>query len=157
MCSVGVVYCRVEHEAFTHKDTEAYKQFVCVMICDFLPFIKRTISTLYSEVLVEQLALSTPYPLRCPAHTPTIGARSKATLDLNMELKLEEISQPLRGVAPDVFKEVELAGNRLQGVGQDQLEVVPSGTGCVALEVVPSGTGGVAGEAEVEDIPKQAH
>ena len=178
--SVGVVYYRVEHEAFTNKDMEAYQQFVRVMFHDFLPFVKRTVSTLYSEVLVEQVALSTPYPLRkCHAHTTvstsTIGTRGKTSLDLNMELNLEEISQPLRGVAPEVFKEIELAASRLQvpeleaelsGAGSVALEaepeVEPNGTRGVALEEEPNGTRGVALEEEpsvtgdneeVEDIP----
>ena len=166
--SVGVVYCRVEHEAFTNKDVEAYQQFVRVMFHDFLPFVKRTFSTLFSEVMVEQVALSTPYPLRkCHAHTTvsasTIGTRGKTSLDLNMKLNLEEISQPLRGVAPDVFKEIELAANRLQVPELEaEPEVEPNGTRGVALEEEPNGTRGVALEEEpsvtgdneeVEDIP----
>lgn len=112
--------CRVEHEAFTDRDTQAFKQLVRVVIRDFLPFIKRVFANLYSDAKVEQLALSTPCALwhQGSAAPPSLSvatpSASKVAVDLNMRLDMGEIGEPLRNVAPDVFEELEMAQRRHQ-------------------------------------------
>jgi hypothetical protein len=98
---------RVEHEAFTERDAEAFKQLVRVVVRDLLPFVKKAFTNLYSEVKVEQLARSTPSVLwrqqKDPSHTPITP---KASMDLHMGVVVDKIAEPLRAVAPDVFEEL---------------------------------------------------
>lgn len=112
---------RVEHEAFTDRDAQAFRQLVRVMIRDFLPFVKRAFTNLYSEAQVEQLALSTPCALwhqgsAAPPRTLGVAtpSASKVAVNLNMCLEVGEIGGPLREVVPDVFEELEVAQRRLQ-------------------------------------------
>ena len=103
----------MEHEAFTDKDKEAFRQLVRVVIQDFLPFTKRIFENLYSRENVEQLALSTPYAINhrlAPTSTMVLGHTSYM-VDLKMELNIREIGEPLRSLAPDVFEEMEASGN----------------------------------------------
>lgn len=97
---------RIEHEAFSGKDSEAFRQLVRVVVRDFLPFVKRTFTNLYSEVKVQELARSTPCALwqQSTSHAPMAH---KAAISLHMDLVVEKIVEPLRTVAPRVFEELE--------------------------------------------------
>ena len=122
-------FLRVEHEAFSERDGEAYKQLVRVVVRDFLPFVKQMFDSLYSEERVEQLALSTPYALQHATPPLQVGARgigAKPTVELRMKLEVEELYEPLRSVAPDVITEVESA--RRPNLLNQQEEVVPLAT-----------------------------
>ena len=141
---------RIEHEAFTERDSAAYEQLVRVVARDFLPFIKQTFDSLYSEERVEQLALSTPYALRHATPPSQVGAwargiGAKPTLELRMKLDIEEISKPLRSVALEVIKEVESAGRPVLLTQQEEEEVA------VATAVDPEGVGEGSVSGEIGD------
>lgn len=136
---------RVEHETFTDKDSEAFKQLVRVVVRDFLPFVKRMFGNLYSEGKVEELALCTPYCLRHRTVGTGTGRAGKAGgVDLSMELDIKEMSEVLRAVASDVIEELE-ASQRLQAEEEYSIALPPSplesgGSGCAV--VVPSNSDG---------------
>ena len=113
---------RVEHGSFTQQEATAFNQLVRVMARDFLPFVKRIFTSLFSETAVEQLSLSTPYALRHGKKTtPTsgtttgsVGSIQLATIrtgrpgvELGMDLNMEAIAEPLRKIAPGVFEEMD--------------------------------------------------
>ena len=76
---------------------------------------------MFSETAVEQLALSTSYPLRHSKRHPSTSSSSSVSkeagaqlirmnrprVDLGMELDMESIAEPLRLVAAGVFEEME--------------------------------------------------
>ncbi len=115
MRSSSVLLHRVEHEAFTDKDAETFKQLVRVVVQDFLPFVKMVFTNLYSEVKVEQLARCTPCALWQHAVPPS-STSSKAAVDMKMGLVVEELSEPLREVAGEVLQELELLKQRSHDV-----------------------------------------
>lgn len=140
-CNICLLVCRVEHEGFTKKDTEAYTQLVRVVVRDFLPFVKQVFSSLYSESQVESLALCTPYCLRHRTGPPPSSAglaSYKVGVDLNMQLDVKEMGEVLRGVAPEVFEELEHA-EQSQGLG---------GVGVAAGDL--GGAGGAEGGGTTE-------
>lgn len=127
-----------------------------VVVCDFLPFVKRLLTNLYPEAQVEQLALSTPYALRhrtTPTALPAVGLGShKVGVDLNMQLDVKEIGEVLRGVAPEVFEEMESAEKEREG---GLAGLMQAGEGLAGV-VVEAGEGvavdtGVSVEGEVTD------
>lgn len=138
----------MEHETFTDKDSEAFKQLVRVVVRDFLPFVKRMFGNLYSEGKVEELALCTPYCLRHRTVGTGTGRAKAGGVDLSMELDIKEMSEVLRAVASDVIEELE-ASQRLQAEEEYSIALPPSslesgGSGCAV--VVPSNSDG-AGES----------
>ena len=83
-------------------------QLCRVVLQDFLPFVKRCFESLYSESLVEPLALSTPYTLRHrKKHKPGVLPSSRPGVDVEMELDVKAIGETLRGVAPEAFDDLE--------------------------------------------------
>lgn len=115
---------RVEHGSFTHQEATAFNQLVRVLVRDFLPFIKRVFTGLFSATAVEQLALSTPYALRHGKKAPptsSTGSDSGSSgsvnfvtirsgrpgVELGMELNMDSIAEPLRKIASDVFEEMD--------------------------------------------------
>lgn len=115
---------RREHEAFSEKDLDAYRQLVRVVVRDFLPFVKQIFGNLYSESSVLELATSTPYALRHDGSgrgtmddddslVRSGGGVRASSLTLGMRLDVKELSEVLRGVAPEVMRELEEA-ERLQ-------------------------------------------
>ena len=98
----------MEHASFTDKESEAFLQLCRVVLLDFLPFIKRCFESLFSESTVEPVALSTPYALRhCRKQKVGVLTGSRAGIDLKLELDIKAIGEMLRGVAPEVFDELE--------------------------------------------------
>ena len=99
---------RVEHASFTDKESEAFLQLCRVVLLDFLPFVKRCFESLFSESTVEPVALSTPYGLRhCQKQKAGVLPGSRPGVDIKMELDVKAIGEMLRGVAPEVFDELE--------------------------------------------------
>ena len=110
---------RVEHASFSEKESEAFMQLSRVIVEDFLPFIKKCFDTVFSESMVEQLALSTPYALRhYKNHKQETGTSTspssvsvlhgvKPSVDLRMELNVRSIGEVLKTVVPQVFDEIE--------------------------------------------------
>ena len=99
---------RVEHASFTDKESEAFLQLCRVVLLDFLPFIKRCFESLFSESTVEPVALSTPYALRhCGKQKTGVLTGSRPGIDIKLELDVKAIGEMLRGVAPEVFDELE--------------------------------------------------
>ena len=99
---------RVEHASFTDKECEAFLQLCRVVLLDFLPFIKRCFESLFSESTVEPVALSTPYALRhCRKQKVGVLTGSRAGIDIKLELDIKAIGEMLKGVAPEVFDELE--------------------------------------------------
>ena len=104
---------RVEHGSFTQQEVTAFNQLVRVLVRDFLPFLKRIFTGLFSETAVEQLALSTPYALRHsrkgPPTTDSVQfiRTSRPGVELQIELNMDSIAEPLRQVASGVFEEME--------------------------------------------------
>lgn len=83
--------------------------------------------TLYSEERVEQLALTTPYALHhaTPStHAGTRGIGAKPALELRMKLDVAEMCEPLRGVAPEVIREVEEARKKPELLTQQEDSIV---------------------------------
>ena len=113
---------RVEHGSFTQQEVMAFNQLVRVLAQDFLPFVKRIFTSLFSETAVEQLSLSTPYALRHRKKTtPTSGTTTRSDggvrlvtvrtgrpgVELGMDLNMEAIAEPLRKIAPGIFEEMD--------------------------------------------------
>ena len=129
---------------------EAYRQLVRVAIRDFLPFVKQMFTGLFSAEQVEQLALSTPYSLRHRATPSSALGTYKVGVDLNMQLDIKEIGEVLRGVAPEVFAELE-ASEQERGVVLGVVSRVEGTTGLgKAGEVEGEVVDGVSGGAEQE-------
>lgn len=114
---------RIEHEAFTASNLEAYRQLVRVLLVDFLPFVKMAYDSLYSQEKVVELALAgSPYALRHKSATAaghvssssssSSGIRGDVVQGMRMELNVMEIAEPMRHVAPEVFQELEDAAER---------------------------------------------
>ena len=98
----------MEHASFTDKESEAFLQLCRVVLLDFLPFVKRCFESLFSESTVEPVALSTPYALRhCRKQKAGVLPGSRSGVDIRMELDVKAIGETLRGVAPEVFDELE--------------------------------------------------
>ena len=98
----------MEHASFTDKESEAFLQLCHVVLLDFLPFVKRCFESLFSESTVEPVALSTPYALRhCRKQKAGVLPGSRPGVDIRMELDVKVIGEMLRGVAPEVFDELE--------------------------------------------------
>ena len=98
----------MEHASFTDKESEAFLQLCRVVLLDFLPFIKRCFESLFSESTVEPVALSTPYALRhCRKQKVGVLTGSRPGIDIKLELDIKAIGETLRGVAPEVFDELE--------------------------------------------------
>jgi hypothetical protein len=115
----------VEHGSFTQQEAKAFNQLVRVLARDFLPFVKRIFTSLFSESAVEQLSLSTPYALRHGRKTtPTSGTITGSSdgnggvqlvtirtgrpgVELGMDLNMEAVAEPLRVIAPSVFEEMD--------------------------------------------------
>lgn len=134
----------MEHETFTDKDSEAFKQLVRVVVRDFLPFVKRMFGNLYSEGKVEELALCTPYCLRHRTVGTGTGRAKAGGVDLSMELDIKEMSEVLRAVASDVIEELE-ASQRLQAEEEYSIALPPSSLesgGSDRAVVLPSNSDG---------------
>ena len=112
----------MEHGSFTQQEVTAFNQLVRVVVRDFLPFVKRIFTSLFSETAVEQLALSTPYTLRHGKKAPPTSApgsdsggvqlvttilTGRPGVELGMDLNMDSIAEPLRKIASDVFEELE--------------------------------------------------
>ena len=145
----------MEHEAFSEKDMEAYRQLVRVVLRDFLPFVKQMFAGLFSAEQVEQLALSTPYSLRHRATPSSALGTYKVGVELNMQLDVKEIGEVIRGVAPEVFSELE-ASEQKRGVVMGVVSGAEGTTGLgeigKAEEEVAGGVGGVEQEEAKEGV-----
>ena len=120
---------RIEHEAFTAKNLEGYRQLVRVVVTDFLPFVKTAFESLYSLEKVSRLALTgSAYALRHQVASGKSGLISSSVqsgsrcLDLKMGLDLQDIAGPLQLVAPEVFQELEAIAEK-ERLAQDMMTV----------------------------------
>ena len=130
----------MEHGSFTQQEATAFNQLVRVLVRDFLPFVKRIFTSLFSETAVEQLALSTPYALRHGKKAPpTSGTGSdgggvqlvtirtgRPGVELGMDLNMENLAEPLRKIAPGVFEEMDRLKQQqftaaVAGIGDSEL------------------------------------
>lgn len=130
-----VFYCRIEHETFTASSLEAYRQLVRVLLVDFLPFVKTLFDGLYSQEKVMQLAhTSSPYALRhqtsCDMAAGNLSSssalRGLGVEGVRMGVDVQDIGEPLRHVAPEMFQELEAAAER-QRVEQNSVAVDVAG------------------------------
>ena len=152
----------MEHSSFTQQELTAFNQLVRVLVRDLLPFIKRIFTSLFSETVVEQLALSTPYALRHNKKSPSTSSLSSTTsassssvafeggalvrtgrpvVNLGMELNMDAIAEPLRQVAATVFQEMETMKQQDFALAVNELHQSSGGGG-------ESGEGGDGGEVE---------
>ena len=149
----------MEHSSFTQQELTAFNQLVRVLVRDLLPFIKRIFTSLFSETVVEQFALSTPYALRHNKKSPSTSSLSSTTsassssvafeggalvrtgrpvVNLGMELNMDAIAESLRQVAATVFQEMETMKQQDFALAVNELHQSSGG----------GGEGGDGGEVE---------
>ena len=96
----------MECKNFTEKEKTAFEQMCRVVLNDFLPFVRKLFTTIFSQSAVEELVRSTPYALQCIRKNAARRQRdqSDSSLDLRMELDVRAIGEPLRKVVPALFE-----------------------------------------------------
>ena len=121
-CFVLFLNYRLDHEAFTSNESEAFVYFASGILSDFLPFIVQCLEAIFPDAAFEHLVLTSSYAVF--HHLPQALLLSKAKVELNMHIDAQLVGEPLK----DIISSLKADKIEMADVEKQPPEIV---SGCI--------------------------